>query len=156
MTLDAVKEYHVQYFIGKSHIHHWFIFEEFPKTYKCIIQIGDMFNPNNCRSLTKSDRLDKVVTKIMNMIIIKWLESEQLSKLALNISYELQTIFLLRYVIFIKVNMRLWTRISLIQRKHLILWTEIYCSINYWKLTLAVNFYNLLNLYIRICTHIWK
>ena len=63
---------------------------------------------NNYRSLTISDRFGKVVTKILNRRLIQWLESEQLSKLALNLSNRLHTIILflihVRYVISIKIN----------------------------------------------------
>ena len=64
-------------------INHLFICEEFPKTWtegfiSVLYKKGDMFNPNNYRGLTISNGLGKVVTKIMNRRLIKWLENEGL------------------------------------------------------------------------------
>ena len=44
--------------------------------FKCIMQEGGMFNPNNYRGLTTSNCLGKVVTKIMKRSLFKWLERD--------------------------------------------------------------------------------
>ena len=64
-------------------INHLFICEEFPKTWtegfiSVLYKKGDMFNPNNYRGLTISNCLGRVVTKIMNRRLIKWLGNEGL------------------------------------------------------------------------------
>ena len=118
-----------------------------------------MFNPNNYRGLTISNCLGKVVTKIMNGRLIKWLESEGLiateqigfkpKQRATDHILVLNTIcdiYKSKHKAVYMCFLDLEKAFDYVNR-HLLLYKLL-------KITLVVNFYTLLDLYIRICTHV--